>query len=67
MYNNTRMQKKHTVQHPYTYTKTQVMITTIVIIHKCPDTDCYTTMYTQHTNIYYNLSQMVKKLSFRAP
>ena len=25
-----------------------------------------TTMHTQHTNVYYNLGQMVKKMSFKA-
>ena len=45
--------------------KTQVMITSIFIrMHNAQILITTTTMHTQHTNIYYNLGQMVKKMSF---
>ena len=45
--------------------KTQVMITSIIIrMHNAQILTTTTTMHTQHTNIYYNLGQMVKKMSF---
>ena len=45
--------------------KTQVMITSIIIcMHNAQILITTTNMYTQHTNIYYNLGQMVKKMSF---
>ena len=47
--------------------KTQEMITTIIIcMHNAQILITTTTMHTQHTNIYYNLSQMVKKISFQS-
>ena len=47
--------------------KTQVMITSIIIrMHNEQILITTTTMHTQHTNIYYNLSQMEKKMSFQS-
>ena len=64
MCNNTRIQKTHctTTIHKQT---TQVMITSIIIrTHNAQILITTTTMHTQHTNSYYNLGQMVKKMSF---
>ena len=42
---------------------TQVMISSIIIrMHNAQILIATTTMHTQHTNIYYNLGQMVKKM-----
>ena len=46
--------------------KTQVMITSIIIRMHNAQILITTTMHTQHTNNYYNLSQMVKKISFQS-
>ena len=44
--------------------KTQVIITTIIIRMHNAQILITTTVHTQHPNIYYNLSQMMKNLSF---
>ena len=45
--------------------KTQVMITSIIIrMHNAQILIITTTMHTQHTNMYYNLGQVVKKDEF---
>ena len=46
--------------------KAQVMITSIIIrMHNAQILITTTTMHTQHTNIYYNLGQMVKRWVFK--
>ena len=55
--------QKHIVQHPHIHTA-QMMITTI--LHTQCTHDDYYNNQTQRTHVNYNLSQLVKKMNFKA-
>ena len=64
MCNNTRIQKAHSTTTIHKQ-KIQVIITSIIIrMHNAQILIITTTMHTQHTNMYYNLGQVVKKDEF---